>query len=70
LIKAVALKIYKHKGQGHWIGSCVIVVTNSIEDATEMIRTELDAQGLEKENLNIKVFEIKERIIHINNGDY
>jgi hypothetical protein len=47
------MKIYKHEGKGHWIGSTVIVVANDREIAEAMIRERLNKGGLQNEELNV-----------------
>ena len=65
------MKIYKHTGPGHYIGSCVIVVAKSEESATKLIRGILDNMGLSDEVLNIETFKIKDcAVIEECNGDY
>lgn len=65
------MKIYKHEGAGHYIGSCVIVVSDSEDSARKMIHKILDANGLNEELLCVSEIEIKNNlIIHIHNGDY
>ena len=65
------MKIYKHEGNGHWIGSCVVVVAECKVEAETIIRNELDKSGLPNEPLNITEHEIETNtIIYFNNGDY
>lgn len=65
------LKIFKHTGNGHYIGSCVIVVSKNIFDATDKIGDLLTAVGLPNEELNIEEIEITEGVvIELDNGDY
>ena len=65
------MKIFKHEGSGHYIGSVVVVVCETEEEAKETIREYLDESGLKDEILNISEFEIKNlSIIHAQNGDY
>jgi len=65
------MKIYKHEGGGHYIGSCVIVVCETELEADGMIRKILDKEGLDKEQTKITEHEIMtNEIIYINNGDY
>lgn len=61
-------KIFKHIGRGYYVGSCIIVKCNDIEEAKIRIREILDSVGLKKEELDIE--ECKEDIIHIHDGDY
>lgn len=65
------IKIYKHKGSGHYIGSCVIVAATTREQAEKLIRTYLDSTGLSNERLKIEEFEIESgKIYHSVDGDY
>ena len=65
------MKIFKHEGKGHYIGSCVIVVANTIDEAKTLIRDELDAGGLPEEKLKIEEIKFKNlSVIHSINGDY
>jgi hypothetical protein len=47
------MKIYIHEGNGHYIGSCVIVVSDNLENAKGLIRQSLDDMGLSDEELSI-----------------
>lgn len=62
------MKIFKHTGRGFYLMSCVIVKANSIEEATSLIRTELDKAGLI--GLDIDVEEVTDDVIHVDDGDY
>lgn len=65
------LRIFKHTGRGHYIGSVIIVMTNTVSEAHSMIRDELDSVGLKHEDLNIIELEsTKKCIIYSHNGDY
>ena len=64
------MRIYKHTGKGHYIGSVIIVVAEYESDAIEAIRNELNKNGLMSENLNIVEYEIKPGMVHSDNGDY
>ncbi len=65
------MKVFKHQGSGHYIGSVVIVTCETEEEAKLLIRGYLDQSGLKSEELNIVEFEIKNlTIIHAQNGDY
>lgn len=65
------MKIYKHEGRGHYIGSAVIVTAKSREAAEEVIRGYLDSNGLASEALDVEEFKIKDcEIIYAVNGDY
>ena len=66
----MALKIYKHTGSGHYIGSAMIVVAESMEEASNVIRGLLDENGLPNEALNITEYKVKKGVIHEQNGDY
>jgi len=65
------MKIYKHIGAGHYIGSCVIVVAEDEETAKTTIRKILDDEGLEDEPLNVAQMPTKPNtIVYKHNGDY
>jgi hypothetical protein len=65
------MKIYIHEGKGHYIGSCVIVVSDNLENARGLIRQSLDDVGLSNEELSITEKEISNGIIvWKENGDY
>ena len=48
------MKIYKHEGSGHYIGSCVIVSAEDYPAGYQMIREKLDSMGLRDEKADIK----------------
>lgn len=65
------MNIYKHEGKGHYIGSVVIVVAETLSDAKEFIEQYLIDNGLPNEELNITEMPIVDsRIIYAQNGDY
>lgn len=64
------MRIYMHKGAGHYIGSVIIMIAEYESDAIETIRNELNKNGLIDEPLNITNCEIKPGIIYSDNGDY
>lgn len=66
----MALKIYKHTGNGHYIGSAMIVVAESMEEALTMIRKMLDENGLINEALNVTEHKVRKGVVYENNGDY
>ena len=71
LQKLKVMKIYIHEGKGHYIGSCVIVVSDNLENARGLIRQSLDDVGLSNEELSITEKEISNGIIvWKENGDY
>lgn len=64
-------KIYTHLGNGHYIGSVVVVVAGSIDEAKSIIKNYLVENGLPNEELNVKEWEFKEcSVIYATNGDY
>jgi CO/xanthine dehydrogenase Mo-binding subunit len=64
-------KIYIHSGKGYWLGSKVIVVASSKEEAETLISEVLISIGLNKEPLNIEEISIKNNsVIYADNGDY
>jgi hypothetical protein len=65
------MKIYIHEGKGHYIGSCVIVVSDNLENAKGLIRQSLYGMGLLDEELSITEKEIKnDTIVLEQSGDY
>lgn len=66
------MKIFKHEGKGHYIGSVVVVHCDTIEEAEESVRDYLDCNGLRNESLNVSewIDEDGFGIIHAQNGDY
>jgi hypothetical protein len=65
------MKIYIHEGKGHYIGSCVIVVSDNLENAKSLIRQSLDDMGLSDEELSITQKEISNgNIVWKESGDY
>ena len=65
------MNIYKHEGKGHYIGSVVIVLAETLSDAKEFIEQYLIDNGLAKEEMNIVEIPIVDsRIIYSQNGDY
>lgn len=64
-------KIYIHEGGGHYIGSTVIVCSESLEDAELLIRKQLDGCGLMDEELDIREMKlIKNSVIYMCDGNY
>ena len=65
------MRIFIHKGNGHYIGSVVVVSAETITDAVEIIEKYLIDNGLSNEALNIEEIEINDAsIIYAQNGDY
>ena len=65
------MKIYRHMGNGHWIGSVVAVVAIDRWSAEQQIRGILDEEGLEAEELNItEILIFPNTVIVVKNGDY
>jgi len=65
------MKIYIHEGKGHYIGSCVIVVSDNLENAEDIIGQSLYDMGLPDEELSITEKEISNGIIVLKqSGDY
>jgi hypothetical protein len=63
-------KIYTHSGKGYWIGSKVIVVASSKEEAETLISEVLISIGL-NDPLNIEEMSIENNlVIYADNGDY
>jgi predicted secreted hydrolase len=64
-------KLWIHRGQGHYIGSLVVVNAESKEAAEKITRRQLDEAGLKSEPVEIQPLEIKENSVLIfHNGDY
>jgi len=67
------MRLFKHCGDGHHLGSVVIVWAGSKKTAEKMIRSELDSHGLSDEELNIEVLDELTRtpqLIYEDDGDY
>jgi hypothetical protein len=64
------MKIYKHEGKGFYIGSCVIVVADTIEMAKILIENELFRMGLSDEKAEPIEIDIRDNIVYSYNGDY
>lgn len=65
------MRIFIHEGNGHYIGSVVVVSAETISDAIELIEKYLIDNGLPDERLNIKEIKINDTsIIYAQNGDY
>lgn len=65
------MRIYKHTGDGHWIGSHIIVVAGDMRQARKMVREELDKAGLPNEQLDIEGIPIKAKTVVLAlDGDY
>jgi hypothetical protein len=65
------MRIYIHEGKGHYIGSCVIVISDNLENAKTLIRQSLDDMGLSDEELSITEKELSNGIIvWKESGDY
>jgi hypothetical protein len=52
-LKTKYMKMYIHEGAGHHLGSCVIVVSDNLENAKGLIRQSLDSIDLPLEELSI-----------------
>jgi hypothetical protein len=66
-------KIYIHVGKGFYIGSTVIVMAASLEEAQTLISQELKNMGLAGEALDIKELKIPKSgpfTVYVENGDY
>lgn len=64
------MKVYKHEGKGFYIGSCIIVIADSIEIATILIENELFRMGLSNEKAVPVEVDTRDGIVHSYNGDY
>ena len=64
-------RLWIHEGNGHYIGSLVIVCADSREQAEALIRKELDDSGLRKERLDVHEAELESgKVIVSKDGDY
>ena len=67
------MRIYRHYGKGHYIGSCIIVAANDEDEARAMIRTELDNMGLKEEKVADFLHPLPilfHGIVYSDSGDY
>jgi len=66
------MKIYTHEGNGHYIGSAVVVIAGSKQTAELLIRDFLDSSGLSEEKLDIKTEDLPKagKVIYAVDGDY
>jgi len=65
------MKIYIHTGKGHYIGSVIIVASESYESALPLIKGRLSQMGLDEETPQIMEMEIEDgKIIYCQSGDY
>ena len=67
------MRIYKHIGPGHHVGSAVVVQADCIESAKELIEYELINNGLPDEELNITDMGCSYnecKVLYVDNGDY
>jgi hypothetical protein len=76
LAPAVCSPLFVYRGEGHYMGSCVIVCAETIQSACAMIRRELDARGLEHVSIGQKDSEVVRLnpkpgdVIYVDDGDY
>ena len=66
------MNLFIHEGGGHYIGSVVICLAKTEEQAKEIVRKYLDDNGLPKEALNVREFahDYEPGIVYAQNGDY
>jgi RAB protein geranylgeranyltransferase component A len=67
------IRLFIHRGKGHYIGSTIIVKAKDSSDAEILIRSQLDAVGLIGEEIQIEEIIISKdsnQVIYVNNGDY
>lgn len=68
------MKIYIYEGEGVCIGSCIIVISDSLKNAKTLIRKSLDKMGLNNKEISITDITEKEisnnTIIYEADGDY
>lgn len=65
------MRLYKHEGSGRYIGSCIVVVADSLGDAEIHIKALLIKNGLSGEVLQVVEMDIYSglKVVEIN-GDY
>lgn len=72
--KSIIMKIFKHKGKGHYIGSCIIIAAKSLEQAKAYVRVVLDRMGLDTEAVDVEEIKISRKApitdIYLHSGDY
>ena len=64
------MNIYIHEGPGHYVGSAIVVLAGSLEEAEKYICDYLYDNGLREEQLNIRATPLQPGIIYAQNGDY
>jgi hypothetical protein len=66
-----SLSIFVHEGPGHWIGSTVVCLARTEEDAATIVRNYLDSHGLTKEAVAVRaVSDYGPGIVYAQDGDY
>lgn len=66
------MKLYIHRGAGHWTGSKIIVWAGSRKTAEKLVRETLDEHRLPEEVLDVEeLMELGKQpvIIHVDDGD-
>lgn len=64
------MNVYVHEGNGHYIGSVVVVHAEDDAQAAAIVREYLDCAGLRDEAVNLKRKEGGVGIIYAQDGDY
>lgn len=66
------MKAFLHEGEGHYMGSKVVVIAPDKVDAEKQIRKALDKAGLPKVKIKItkEVDTAESALVFIDNGDY
>ena len=67
------MKLFIHEGNGHYIGSTVIVWAENKDSAYKIIRKELNSMGLKDEEpfiIPIKLISKEPCVVYSNSGDY
>lgn len=65
------MRVWKHEGPGHYIGSCVMCMAETEEKAKELIRVYLDQMGLKSEPVDLRWHRTDvEGVFHAVSGDY
>ena len=68
------MKVYTHQGNGHYVGSVIVVAATSLKEAKELVRKELDSCFLKDEKLNVKLVlqknDVESRVLLSIDGEY
>ena len=64
------MKLYIHRGKGHWVGSVCIVQAEDIDQATSLVLDWLDANELYTEPIDIQEVNPNNLYVYTNKGDH